>query len=238
MKRFLFQIIIIAIFPLNSLLFSQNIQGSGVIKQEKRNVSGVQYIVNDSPAKVIVKVGNKEEVIVEGDDNLINIINTYVKNKSLTISTSDVNFISKQSMTVYITAKDLLGLKVKSSGDIITSGRINSPKMTVIVDGSGDIKIANILSDLLTLAVMGSGDVKISGRTENLEAEISSSGDIDAQLLNANLSNILIKGSGDCSINTSKQTMIKITGSGDVKLYGKPPIVKQYITGSGVIRVY
>lgn len=238
MKRLLFQILIIAILPFHSLLFSQSIQGSGVIKQERRNVSGIQFIVNDSPAKVIVKTGNNEEVIVEGDDNLINIINTYVKNKNLTISTSDVNFITKQQMTVYITTRDLLGVKVKSSGDIISSGRIKTPKMTILVEGSGDVKIANILSDILTLAVMGSGDIKISGRTENLEAEISSSGDIDAQMLNTTLCNIFLKGSGDCSINASKQAAIKITGSGDVKLFGKPQVVKQYISGSGKIRVY
>lgn len=219
-------------------LFSKGLQGSGVAKKEKRNVTGAKYIVNDSPAKIIVKMGNNEELYVEGDDNLINIVNTYVKNNCLTVSIADVSFSTKQPLTVYVTTNELTGLKVKGCGDIVSSGKINSNKITLLVDGSGDIQIANLLSDMLTLAIMGSGDIKIAGQAKQLTAEIMGSGDIDARMMKAQMANILVKGSGDCLVNTSNQAIVKIVGSGDVQLFGKPPVIKQYVSGSGVIRTY
>lgn len=223
---------------LTTNIFAKNIQGSGVVKKEKRNISGAKYIVNDSPAKVIVKVGNDEELIVEADDNIINLINTYTKNNYLTVSTADVSFNTRQPIIVYITTKELNGLKVKSSGDIVSSGKIQSNKMTLLVEGSGNIQIANLLTDLLTLAIMNSGDIKLAGQTRELTAEIKSSGDVDAKMMKSLISNIILSGTGDCSTYCTEQAMIKITGNGDVRLYGKPPVVKQYITGNGVIRSY
>lgn len=232
-------IIISAIFYLFAIGITQAryIDGSGIIKREKRNISGAKYIVNESSAKVIISTGSNEEVIVEADDNLINLINTYVKNNKLIISFANVSYRSRY-MVIYVTMKDINGIKVKGSGDIVSKGQIKTNDLTVLVEGSGDVNIANILANAVSVAVFGSGDVRIAGLAEILNAEIIGSGDIAANRLQTKDANVKIVGSGDCMLDTSNQAMVKIMGSGDLILYREPKIIKRSILGSGNIRIY
>ncbi len=232
-------IIVTTLFLLFAIGISEAryIDGSGVIKREKRNISGAKYLVNESSAKVILSSGQNEEVIVEADDNLINLINTYVKNNKLIISFANVSYRSRY-MVIYVTMKDIKGIKSKGSGDIVSKGQIKSDNLTVLVEGSGDVNIANILANAVSVAVFGSGDVRIAGLTDILNAEIVGSGDIAANRLQTKDANVKIVGSGDCIIDTSNQALVQIIGSGDLILYREPKTIKRSIIGSGNIRLY
>lgn len=216
---------------------SRNLFGSGVYKKEKRCVSGVKYVINKSPARVIVKMGNKDELYVEGDDNLINIVNTTVSNSKLIVSIADnLCFTPRQTLVVYVTTNELKGLKVNSCGDIINSGQINGDELELTIDGSGDIQLANLLYETLNLLVRASGDIKLSGKAKTVNAEITGSGDINAKMVKAGEAHVLISGCGDCHIFASNKANIKINGSGDVNLFGNPPIVRQLINATGLVR--
>lgn len=215
---------------------SRNLYGSGVYKKERRSVSGVKYVVNNSPARVIVKMGSKDELFVEGDDNLINIVNTSVSNNHLTVSiANEISFTPRQTLVVYVTANELKGLKVKSCGDIISSGKLKGNDLELTIDGAGDIQLANLLFETLNLYVKASGDIKLSGKAKTVNAEISGSGDINAKMVKAIESNVTINGRGDCHIFASNKANIKINGRGDVNLFGNPPIVRQLVNAAGML---
>lgn len=218
---------------------SRNLYGSGVYKKERRSVSGVKYVVNKSPARVIVKMGSQDELFVEGDDNLINIVNTSVSNNHLTISIADnISFTPRHTLVIYVTTNDLKGLKVNSCGDIINSGHISGDALELTIDGSGDIQLANLLYETLNLYVKASGDIKLSGKAKTVNAEVAGSGDINAKMVRAIESNVTINGRGDCHIFASNKANIKINGSGDVNLFGNPPIVRQLVNAAGMLHQY
>lgn len=218
---------------------SRNLYGSGVYKKERRSVSGVKYVVNKSPARVIVKMGSQDELFVEGDDNLINIVNTSVSNNHLTISIADnISFTPRHTLVIYVTTNDLKGLKINSCGDIINSGHISGDALELTIDGSGDIQLANLLYETLNLYVKASGDIKLSGKAKTVNAEVAGSGDINAKMVRAIESNVTINGRGDCHIFASNKANIKINGSGDVNLFGNPPIVRQLVNAAGMLHQY
>lgn len=240
MKRYTY-ILLVLMLSIFAVAESQGrtLYGSGVYKKEKRSVSGVKYVVNKSPARVIVKQGHKEELYVEGDDNLINIVNTSVSNNRLTVSiANDMAFTPRQTLVVYVTAMELDGLKVKSCGDIINSGKLQGDVMELTIDGTGDIQLANLLYETLKLLVKGSGDIKLSGKAKTVNAEISGSGDINAKMVKALDAFVAIHGTGDCHIFSSNKAKVKIYGSGDVNIFGNPNQVNQQVSSSGIVREY
>lgn len=238
MKKYIYILtLIISSALLGNKAEARYIDGSGIIKKEKRNISGAKYLVNESQAKVVLTIGSDEEVIVEADDNLINLVNTYVRNNNLIVSMANVGYKTRY-MVIYVTMKEIKGIKVKGSGDIISKGQIKADNITLLVEGSGDINIANILANAITVAVFGSGDVQIAGLAEKLNTEITGSGDVFAHSLRTKDSNIKIIGSGDCAINTTNIANVRIIGSGDVILYREPKTIRRSIAGSGSIRMY
>jgi hypothetical protein len=211
------------------------IKGSGIIKSQKRALSNVKYIVNDGSAKIVLSYGNTEEATIETDDNLIDHVKLENKGGKLYVTTDNVSFNSKR-LVVYITLKELKGLKTRGSGNISTKGQIKSKDLMLLVEGSGDINIVNVISDKITVAVFGSGDVTLSGETKELNAEIAGSGDVKANLLEAKDAYVKIGGSGDVSLDAWNQLSVKISGSGDVTYVRNPRNLSTSISGSGDVR--
>lgn len=231
------RICVLSLIALQPAFAGGHITGSGNIKSEKRSISGAKYLVNQTPAKVILTTGSNEQIVVETDDNLINFVNTYVRDHQLFITMSDCSFSTKY-MVVYATLKDINGIKVKGSGDVVTRGYFKTNALKLLVQGSGNIDVSNASANKVTIAVVGSGDIKIGGETNTLEVEIKGSGDVSTESLRVNSANIFIAGSGDCTLYSANTLNVKILGSGTVYLHRKPSNLKYSITGSGSIERY
>jgi hypothetical protein len=111
------------------------------------------------------------------------------------------------------------------------------------IDQFHDLKIYITVKELSDITVAGSGDVVMNSslKTENLNLEISGSGDIRISDLSANKVELQIAGSGNISVKgvSSERIDVNVTGSGDVKaseLQTKSADVN--ITGSGSVEIF
>ena len=215
-------------------LADKPIVGSGVIKTETRKISGAKYLVSSLPAKVILSTGTNEGIVIETDDNLLNLINTYIKNEQLFITLAKGSYKTKH-LEVTVTMKDVNGIKNTGSGNVTTKRIINSNNLKLINSGSGDINVANTVAKNITISVFGSGDVFIGGYADVVNVEINGSGDVRASSFKSKTTNVYIKGSGDCDLYYSESLLAKLLGSGDVTLQRRPTSIKYVIKGSGDI---
>jgi hypothetical protein len=109
--------------------------------------------------------------------------------------------------------------------------------------GLGQVKVYVTVTELEELSVAGSGDVTIKSRlkTDELEIQLSGSGNIQCEDLEANEVDIDLAGSGDILLGgvAENELEINIAGSGDVKaedLQTKAADVN--IAGSGSVKVW
>lgn len=224
--------IIIVFFGFNCQLFS-----AGMIKKETRQINGAKYIINCTTAKIVFSQGSKDEAIIETEDYFLKSVKLNVSGNKLTIETENTNKFPKH-LVVYITLKELKGVKIKGSGDLITTGQVKTSDFTLMIEGSGDANLSNIIGDKVSVVIYGSGDISVAGECKVFNSEIAGSGDVNAIRMRTKEANVKITGAGDCAVDPSDAVYIKITGTGDVTLKNEPKTIKTSISGSGEIRRY
>lgn len=210
------------------------VKGSGDMVTEERDVIEFSWIETLGAFDVFVKVGEKQSVLITFDDNLIDLIETKVKGKTLKIY-SDESFRSKRTCKIEITVPKLEGATTRGSGDI-TVMNVNSDVFECDINGSGDITVKNLEGDFLECRINGSGDFSADGKVEELEIRVYGSGDVDTRDLRAKEANVVIKGSGDARVHADESFDGSVYGSGDIAYYGDPEHTSKHVAGSGSIR--
>jgi hypothetical protein len=212
----------------------QSVRGSGKIISESRQVPEFRELRLEGRGKVALTQGNRSSVEVTTDDNILPSIETAVTNGKLIISHEKGKNLRPTTLQFTITVKDLEGISIAGSGDIIGNEEFNAAKFYADIAGSGDIAI-KVSADRLESGISGSGSISLSGSANTYDAIITGSGDVDAFDLKTRDSSVVITGSGNCRIRVSDRLQAKITGSGDV-LYKGDPRISQSITGSGKVK--
>ena len=214
---------------------------------EWRQVSNFERIEILGSPTVVYTQADTFGVRVEGPDNLIPRILTntedgtlYVRNKGK-MGIINLTIGDKSDVTVYVSSPDLVSVLVNGSGDFISRKPIDTDVMNLVLRGSGDIDIENMLCDTCTTELVGSGDVNIN----HLDAQTSTavligSGDIKISQANVKDTDLSLRGSGDIAINFGEgcqSAQCKLEGSGDITLKGTLTHYDGHKRGSGDIDI-
>lgn len=206
--------------------------------KETRDVQDFDEIVVRISGKVYIKQGNKNEVILEGDERSLERIETEVRGGRLSIGTSNGRRWSSSRSTgrinVYITVKELNGVSVSGSGDIIGQSVFKSDDFSASISGSGDIEL-EIDAKNVSARISGSGNMELSGSAEYAKLGMSGSGKYLAEDMKVDDYEISISGSGKSSVNAQENLDVRISGSGSVYYKGRPA-VNSSVAGSGKVR--
>lgn len=217
----------------------KKIEGNGHIKKESRNVPGGYTAINSSGSwDVMIAYGESNTIEIEGDENLLEYIDTHVEGNRLVIkSRGNYNLNTRNKIVVYVSLTRLTGVHLSGSGDIIGHGRFRNDGNTEFrTSGSGSIRIEGDRFGSVDAHVSGSGQVKIAGSASSLEASISGSGGIDCSKLIADNLSAHISGSGNIRAHASRSVDANISGSGNIIYTGGATDVRKHVSGSGRVR--
>lgn len=189
------------------------IAGSGKVKAERRTIERINRIVLSGPASLLFTRGATPFVRVTADDNILPVIVTRVSGNSLIIESSG-NFSTRNEILVEVELPSLEALTAQ---------------------GSGDVKLDGIEQPSLQVNLIGSGNIKIAGKVDYFTAELNGSGDIKANSLISRSAVLLLSGSGDIRAHASDSVKVRLNGSGDIEVSGKPARRDCMIDGSGDI---
>ena len=194
-----------------------SIKGSGNIKTESRSVSDFTGVEVSGSAKLVVEQGEREDLTISADDNLLQYLTADVEGSTLKLGTKGFTLIQPTAPITYT-------LQVKQLKTIGASG-------SVIVDAKG------IRTDSLTVAVSGTGDISISGEAEAQKIAVSGTADYKAESFKTKDTSISISGSGKAVVAVSSRLDVEVSGAGDVRYIGNPTVTKN-ISGSGNVEAW
>jgi hypothetical protein len=228
--------------------------------RETRDVATFNKISFRVPGKLYLCQGSPQKVEIQGDKDVLSQTVVKVEGSRLIIGRegkwSNWRFGDGEEVKVYVTVKDIEGLNVSGSGDMIGETKIVSRELALNVSGSGSLRIDTEVAGDLEADVSGSGDLQVKGRCKSFNSDVSGSGKVNASLNVTDRAEFGISGSGKieasgtasevrASISGSGKVLasnletgrcdVRISGSGDVEIAVKNEIDAN-ITGSGSVR--
>jgi hypothetical protein len=209
--------------------------GSGNIITETREVSGFHGVELTALGDLSIQQGDKEELRIQADDNLMHHIISEVHDGILTISFDDNKwsnfYISVESIKFYLTVKDIDAVQFSGAGKISVED-LTTPNLSVSLNGVGSIYIENVNTDNLNVNLSGAGDLSVDGVAANQNVNISGVGSYHAADLESQDATITLSGAGSATIWVHDSLDVHISGVGSVGYFGEPQITKS-ISGLG-----
>ena len=203
-------------------------------EKEERNVDNFTKVAFSVSGEVYITIGKKYEVILEGDKDLLKILETNIDGDLLKIKRKR-GHRSNKKVIVYITMPELNSVIVSGSGKVITKNIVNVDKFKAVLSGSGKILVDDLIAKDTYATISGSGDIQFIGKAETSSMVISGSGDIEAENLETEKAKVVISGSGSVKVYAKEDLKVTISGSGSVYFKGDPHINSTSV-GSGRLK--
>jgi hypothetical protein len=217
----------------------QVVQGSGNVVREMRDVHDFSKIEFNGFGNVIITQGQKYELIIEAEDNLIQYFETDVQTNTLAIGIKKDYFMISikplKPINFYVTLPEIDAITLAGSGSI-TVNDLETNDLRFSLLGSGDLSTKNITANSINIELHGSGDMTFGKLVANsIISTTLGSGDMVYQNLAVKTVDISITGSGNVDINEIVATSLtaNIFGSGNITMIGKVDEQSGQITGSG-----
>ncbi len=227
--------------------------------RETRSVDTFTKISFRVPGKLYLKQGSPQKVELEGDREELEKIETRVEGGRLIIGNEEkwfnLGWHDDDEVNIYITVKDIDGLNVSGSGDLIAQTKLIGNDFDLKVSGSGSLQAEIEAQGDIEGDVSGSGDINLKGKCRNYDSDVSGSGKIDLSLTIADKASFGVSGSGKILASGSAQSVktsisgsgkvlaanleadkcdVRISGSGDVEINVKSEL-DATISGSGSV---
>jgi Putative auto-transporter adhesin, head GIN domain len=185
-----------------------------------------------------VRQGAQQQVQLQGDDNLLPLLETTVESGKLG-PTLLVRFKRGESirhrspLLITVVVPRLSGVSSAGSGDVRVEP-FKTPSLQLSLSGSGDASLDGLNTDELGIRISGSSDVKATGAATRLAISIAGSGNVKLAELKSDEVSVSIAGSGDADLQAQKTLDVRIAGSGDVNYTGNATL-KSKVAGSGSV---
>lgn len=230
----------------------KTLKGNGVFVEKERGKMEFNAIDARGSVDVIIADVTDAPIKVSGDENLIDSIETYVKNGVLNIQfKSGFGYSSKTGLKVIVPNNGRIN-KITASGssDVTAEGNIVSDNMYLSCRGSSDFK-GNIRAEVCELNFSGSSDFKgnieaatckirctgssdciISGKADICDISMSGSSDFKGYDFIVQKLDCTTSGSSDVQITCNEELSVKASGSSDVHYKGSAKIISKHLSGS------
>lgn len=214
----------------------EQVQGSGRIVKQARQVSGFNGLSLAVPGRVELRIGDTEGVTVEADDNVLPLIETVVDGGTLRIRPVRRNLnLQSKAIRVVVQARAIERLSLGGSGTI-DADPLRARRLDFDLGGSGRINVKGVEAETVSVSLGGSGDVQVAGGTAGkVSVSIGGSGDVDLGRVQASNASVSLAGSGDATVWPRERLSVSSAGSGDVHYYGDPQVSKSMV-GSGEVK--
>lgn len=205
---------------LGSFSTQERIAGSGVMSVQAHEVSDIERVALTTIGELTIELGDEESLRIECDDNLQEYITVEMKSGELVIGKdNNVQLRPKKPIRYFLTAKQLSGIRLSSSGKAKCPS-IESDSFTVRISSSGDLVMDGISAKTADIHISSSGDAHIeSVKADDIEIHASSSGDAVISSLSAQalLAEISSSGFVEFKQGSVDRATIRCSSSGDFK---------------------
>ncbi len=250
-KRTLIPLILIAALALTGCNF-RVVRGSGDVITEDRDVSGFDRVSLSFAGRMTITQGDEESLTIEAEDNVMELIETEVRNGKLSIGLErNYSVITTETVHYTLTVKDLTELAISGAadieiGDLVTDSlevkisgagniefdSLETGSLEIDISGAGDIEVNDLTAETLRVDLSGAGSIEVSGTVTDQVVSMSGLGSYDGRDLESETCEVSLSGAGSATVWATESLEVDISGAGSVNYYGNPS-VDSSISGLG-----
>jgi hypothetical protein len=211
--------------------FGTGKKGNGNVVTDTRAISEDFTRVSASEGLMVyVTQADDFKIEVEGDDNIIDLIRTDIKNGKLRIH-ADEN-IGRATKNVYVSLPTITELHASSGSHLETVNIVNTTELAV--DGSsGAIVEVDLIAQDLEIDASSGANLDINGKADNVNVDVSSGGNINAKDLETKACTAEASSGGNIKIQVSEKLMANANSGGNISYSGEPNVEqKKSVSGS------
>jgi hypothetical protein len=212
----------------------ERISGSGVVKDEKRDVRSFNRIRIEGSGMAQITQGETSSLTITADENLLPYLISEVHSGELRIYVKPGYSISPSQQVRYtITVNNLAALDLSGSMQAEMPA-LKGDKLLVQVSGAGEVKIDDVQLNELDVKISGSGSVAVAGKASDLDLDSSGSASLKAEDLACLHAKVKMSGSGEALLWVAQTLEARLSGSAEVQYYGAPAVT-QNTSGSASV---
>lgn len=197
------------------LVAYSGIRGSGIRVSESRDLSGFDAVDLSGVGTLKVEMGETHEVTITVDDNLIDFVETEVRDGTLHIRETE-SIRPQQGLLIEVVLPQLT---------------------SVDCSGAGSVELTDITGETLAVSASGACSIKGSGDVNKLTLDISGAGSVQFADLLTQSASVRLSGAASTSVYAAESLNASVSGVGSVNCYGNPTNVNKSISGIGSINL-
>lgn len=193
---------------------SSRIEGSGVSQTVSRAVPAFSKVELAGVGLVRVHPGSPQGVTVSGDDNIVPLVTTEVRDGTLVVGQKEGSFSTRKPLVVDVRAPAVAGS---------------------ILSGMGDLTVDGVSGRTFAVDLSGSGKLDVGGNVTALDATVSGTGAAQLEHLVTRDAKVVLSGLGSAHVFVTHSLDASVDGMGSVVYGGNPQHVQKQVTGVGAV---
>lgn len=211
----------------------QLIAHSDPMVSEKHELAPFNSVDFSGIGNLHITQSDKQGLTVEAPENLLPLVQVYVKEKTLYIDMNSTNLTTPVTLNYYLSIKELTNINSFGSSTILIPDGLKSNALNLSLSNFGEANV-NVTVKKLTVNIEGGSKVDAKGIASEQIISIMGAGEFNGNKLSGTNATVNISGPGIARINVSDELNINLLGEGSVKYCGNPSLNKQ-ISGAGVV---
>jgi len=213
------------------------------IISETRDIKDVSRVVLREYGQLYIKQGDTESLSLEGQDGVLQMIRTEVRNGELLLDLDGgwwdrtwraiTSTVEGKPLKYFLTLKKLEGLFVTGAARVKSTG-FKFDSFQLILKGAGEIKMSDIEANSLDIELPGAGLISLAGQVSNQTVQLKGAGSYDAPRLKSENARVKLQGVGKASVWVTNSLDAKVDGVGHIEYRGDPD-VRKTVSGLGKI---
>lgn len=212
---------------------------SGKLIKETRIVPSFSSVVLANGISLVLSQGDKDEIVVEADDNIIRYVETYVQGETLSVKIQDGIDIDsddrRKTVKIVASASLLESLHVSGGGSVTLLPPFYMDRFELVSSG-GSTVAGEVNVGVLTSDVSGGGQVYLEGYCTCQNLNVSGGSQYRLFGLESENVEIVISGGSTAELYVNDTLFVK-SASGGSRIYckGDAQVTEQNISGGSVV---
>jgi hypothetical protein len=212
------------------------IKGSGTLQEETRDLADFHGVEIGSALEATIRVGPKGSIKVSGDDNLVPLVKTVVRDGRLVArvdSPGGVQPVKPLKLTITTPSLDYVEGNGASRLDV-TAGEAKS--FAVEASGASTVAVKGVEASELGIQASGASRVTVAGKGRRLKIGASGASHVATPEIAAETVRADLSGASGAEVRASDAIEGDVSGAGNLRVLGAPKSRQLQTSGAGSVK--